>query len=298
MGTEELLRRLAPLARHDSRTIAHRQKFSYVSAFVARQTETIHSINMPVAGLLVVLEGIKKIWWGGRPFTYGPGQAFALPTGTYVDVVNEPDPRSHVYRALFLGFSANLLAEARRRWSQLAAGHVAVDPTVQIDAALASAILHTSEALAGVIAVSPQVAEQRILEVLLLMAESGAAPLRPDIKSCSVTDAVRSIVRDRPAHAWAAAAVAAELCKSEPTLRRNLRREGSSFRQIVAQERMRAAREMLVSGRSSVAEAALFCGYTSLSHFAERFHTTYGCLPSQVTARAIVNHPDTVARID
>jgi AraC-like DNA-binding protein len=289
MGTEELLRHLAPLARHDSRTIAHRQMFSYVSAFVARQTETIHSVNMPVAGLLLVVEGIKRIWWGGRPFTYGPGMAFALPAGTYVDVVNEPHPRTSIYRALFLGFSAGLLAEARRRWSKLAAGHVTVDPTVHLNPALASAILHTSEALSGVVKVSPQVAEQRTLEVLLLLAESGAAPLRPDIKSCSVTDAVRCIVRDRPAHAWAAAAVAAQLCKSEPTLRRNLHHEGSSFRQIVAEERMRAARSMLLSGHSTVAEAAGICGYTSLSHFAKRFHSTYGCLPSQISPARVAD---------
>jgi AraC-like DNA-binding protein len=282
VSTEELLHRLTPLARHDSRHIAHQQKFSFVSAFVARRTETIQSINMPVAGLLVVLEGMKKIWWAGQMFSYGPGTAFALPTGAYVDVVNEPDKRSGVYRALFLGFSAGLLAEARRRWSALAAGHLADDPTVEIDAALSSAILHTSEALAGDIAVSHRVTEQRILEVLLLMAEAGAAPLRPDIKTCSITEAVRSIVRDRPGHAWAAAAVAGELCKSEPTLRRMLRREGTGFRQIVADERMRAARSMLLSGRSSVADAAVVAGYSSLSHFAKRFHSTFGCLPSQI----------------
>jgi AraC-like DNA-binding protein len=284
MTTEELLSQLAPFARQDSRTLAHRQKFSFVSAFVARQTETIHSINMPVAGLLVVLEGVKKLWWAGRTFTYGPGMAFALPTATYVDVVNEPDPRSRVYRALFLGFSASLLAEARRRWSALAAGRTTVDPTVTIDAALASAILHTSEALSGNIAVSGRVTEQRILEVLLLMAESGAAPLRPDMKSCSVTDAVRFIVRDAPAHAWMAGEVAERLCKSEPTLRRNLRQEGCGFRRIVAEERMRAAWSILSSGSGSVAQAAIAGGYTSLSHFAKRFHGTYGCLPSQIVA--------------
>jgi AraC-like DNA-binding protein len=284
MSTEELLYRLAPLARHDSRHIALQQKFSFVSAFVARRTETIQSINMPVAGLLVVLEGVKKIWWAGQTFSYGPGAAFALPTGAYVDVVNEPDKRSGIYRALFLGFSAGLLAEARRRWSALATGHLTDDPTVEIDAALASAILHTSEALAGGIEVSNRVTEQRILEVLLLMAEAGAAPLRPDIKTCSFTDAVRAIVRDRPGHAWAAPAVAAQLCKSEPTLRRMLCREGTSFRQIVADERMRAARSILLSGRSSVAEAAVVAGYTSLSHFAKRFHSIFGCLPSQIRA--------------
>ena len=130
-----------------------------------------------------------------------------------------------------------------------------VDPTVTIDAGLASAVLHTSEALAGNLAVSTRVTEQRILEVLLLLAESGAAPLRPDVKSCATADAVRSIVRDRPAHAWAAAAVAAELCRSESTLRRALQREGTSFRNILADERMRAAR---------------------------RFRSAFGCLPSEI----------------
>jgi AraC-like DNA-binding protein len=284
VSTQELLHRLAPLAIHDSRNIAHQQKFSFVSAFVARRTETIQSIHMPVAGLLVVLEGIKKLGWAGRTFNYSPGQAFALPTGASVDVINEPDPRSGVYRALFLGFSTDLLTEARRRWSALAAGHVAEDPTVLINPALGSAILHTSEALAGDIAVSHRVTEQRILEVLLLMAESGAAPLRPDIKSGSISDAVRSLVRDRPGHAWSAASIAAELCNSEPTLRRMLRQHGTSFRQIVADERMRAARLVLLSGHSTVAEAAVVAGYDSLSHFSKRFYETFGCLPSQCRA--------------
>jgi len=280
-SSQELLHRLAPLATRDSRNIAHRQKFSFVSAFVARRTETIQSIHMPVAGLLVVLEGIKKIGWAGRTFTFYPGQAFALPTRASVDVVNEPDPRSGVYRALFLGFSDDLLMEARRRWSGLAAGHVAEDPTVPIGPALASAILHTSEALAGDIAVSHRVTEQRILEVLLLMAESGAAPLRPDIKSGSISDAVRSLVRERPGATWSTASIAAEFCKSEPTIRRMLRQDGTSFRQIVADERMRAARLVLKSGHGTVAQAALAAGYDSLSHFSRRFYETYGCLPSQ-----------------
>jgi AraC-like DNA-binding protein len=281
---QELLHRLAPLAARDSRSIAHKQKFSFISAFVSRTTETIQSIHMPVAGLLVVLEGVKRLGWAGRTFSYLPGQAFALPTRAYVDVVNQPDPVSGVYRALFLGFSDELLTEARRRWSDLAAGHVTVDPTVLINPALASAILHTSEALAGGIAVSHLVTEQRILEVLLLMAESGAAPLRPDTKSGSISDAVRSLVRCRPGHAWSAGLIAAELCKSEPTMRRLLRQEGTSFRQIVADERMRAARVALVSGNSTVAEAADLAGYDSLSHFSKRFHETFGCVPSQCRA--------------
>jgi AraC-like DNA-binding protein len=157
-----------------------------------------------------------------------------------------------------------------------------MDPTVPIDPALASAILHTSEALAGSVTVSERVIEQRILEVLLLMAEAGAAPLRPDMRMADVTAGVRFLIRNNPSRAWSAGAIAAELNTSEPTLRRHLRQAGSSFREIVAQERMHAARAMLLAGRISVAEAAIVGGYASLSHFAKRFRSTYGCAPSQL----------------
>jgi AraC-like DNA-binding protein/quercetin dioxygenase-like cupin family protein len=280
---DELLQRLAPLASRDTRKVEYGDRFSFISAFVTRKTEVIQTISMPVAGLLVVIEGEKQIALAGRLFKYRPGQAFSLPAGTIVDVVNEPDATSGVYRALFLGFSNELLEEARRKWSCLARSFLSPDPTVVISPALASAILHTSEALAGTIDVSPRVTEQRLQEILLMLAECGAAPLRPDHRKVStMSDAVRAVVRAAPSHPWVVARVAAELCTSEPTLRRHLRLEGHSFREILAVERMSAARTMLMEGRSNVSEAALIGGYASLSHFAKRFKQIYGYLPSRI----------------
>lgn len=281
MSAQDLVPRLAELARQDTRFIAQESKFSFLSAFVARQTETFQAINMPVAGLLIVLEGIKKISWAGKHFTYRPGMAFALPPRAYVDVINKPNEKSGMYRALFLGFSPSLLAEARRKWSPLAAGFCTIDPTVTITPALASAILHASEALSGAIHVSERITQQRILEVLLLLAETGAAPLRPDMKTSSTTDAARFVIRNDPAYPWSAETIAKELCTSEPTLRRRLRLEQSGLREIMAEERMRAAHAMLEEG-CGVTEAAMVAGYASLSHFAKRFLKTYGYLPSRL----------------
>jgi len=282
MNTQEMLQRLAPLAVQDTRNIARGDRFSFLSAFVARETETIQTISMPVAGLLVVVEGVKTIHWNARTFTYRPGMAFALPAGTSVDVVNEPDPKSGIYRALFLGFSASLLEDARRRWSSLASARRGGDPTVAITPALASAVLHTSEALAGVVDVSPMVTELRLQEILLTLAECGSAPLRPDIKNSATSEAVRLTIRHAPSHHWTVAAVADELCASAPTLRRRLRLEGVNFRGILAEERMRAARLLLLEGRTNVAEAAIVGGYASLSHFSKRFRSMYGYLPSEM----------------
>lgn len=286
MKIDDLIRRLGPLAKNDTRNIAQGDRFSFVSAFVARQTETIQSIALPVASLLVVVEGVKTVVWAGRTFTYPPGTAFALPAGTAVDVVNEPDPKSGVYRAVFLGFSGELLDDARRRWSSLAAGPRMTDPTVAITPALASAVLHAGEALAGMVEVSARVKEQRIQEILLILAECGAAPLRPDMKTWSTAEAARQVVRGAPARGWTVDAVARELATSEPTLRRHLRQEGAGFRKILAEERMRAARAILMEGRGRVAEAAVVSGYASLSHFAKQFRTTYGYAPSEIDTHA------------
>jgi AraC-like DNA-binding protein len=284
MDKQTLMRELAHLARLDTREIPFTDKFSFISAFVARRTDTVHSISMPVAGLLVVLEGVKTVTWAGRTFHYGPGQAFCLPEGAYVDVVNEPDPRSGMYRAFHLGFSSELLEMARRSWSRLAATAVARDPTVEMTPALCSALLHTSRALAGDSGTSARVIDHRLLEVLLILAEAGAAPLRPDIRTCSMTDAARAVIRQAPGRPWEVTDVARQLRTTDPTLRRNLRQEGTGFRQILAEERMRAARMLLLEGRATVAEAAQTGGYTSMSHFSKRFQSVYGHLPSELPA--------------
>ncbi len=281
MTKEELVRQLACLARRDARDIPYTDRFSFLSSFVARRTEMVQAISMPVAGLLVVLEGEKTIVWAGRTYRFGPASAFVLPEGAYVDVVNEPDSRTGMYRAVFLGFSSTLMAEARRRWSALAAGHMTPDPTVALEPALCAAILHTCAALVGADAVSARIVDHRLQEVLLILAEAGAAPLRPDLRSCSMTDAVRAVIRNDTARAWEVADVAAELGTTDPTLRRNLRQEGAGFRAILAEERMRAARLLLIEGHISVAEAAQTGGYASLSHFTKRYFSLYGHLPSK-----------------
>lgn len=49
--------------------------------------------------------------------------------------------------------------------------------------------------------------------------------------------------------------------------------------QYLRQLRMERAAELLKTGRLNVTEAALEVGYSSLSHFSEAFHQTFGCCP-------------------
>ena len=54
---------------------------------------------------------------------------------------------------------------------------------------------------------------------------------------------------------------------------------GRTIPQYIRQLRMERAAELLKSGRFNVTEAALEVGYSSLSHFSQAFHETFGCCP-------------------
>ncbi len=54
---------------------------------------------------------------------------------------------------------------------------------------------------------------------------------------------------------------------------------GMTIPQYTRQLRMERAAELLKSGKFNVTQAALEVGYSSLSHFSQAFHDTYGCCP-------------------
>jgi AraC-like DNA-binding protein len=54
---------------------------------------------------------------------------------------------------------------------------------------------------------------------------------------------------------------------------------GRTIPQYLRQLRMEHAAKLLKSGKFNVTEAALEVGYSSLSHFSQAFHDTFGCCP-------------------
>jgi AraC family transcriptional regulator len=54
---------------------------------------------------------------------------------------------------------------------------------------------------------------------------------------------------------------------------------GMTIPQYLRQLRMERAAELLRSGKFNVTETALEVGYSSLSHFSQAFHETFGCCP-------------------
>ena len=273
---------LRPLAESDTRGLFEGAEPPFISGFVARRREAIRELSVPAPGLVIVIEGRKDVLWGASARTYHAGEAFVLPAGARVDVVNEPDEASGVYRALVLRFPRQLVIEAARLWPQLMAKPVDLGSTIEVGPALCSAIIHSAEALAAPLTLSRRVVDHRILEVLLILAEQGALRLAPKYVEGPVAEAVRLIIRHRLDHSWSAKLVASQLSMSEATLRRRLNQEGQSLRARLLDERMKAAHVILSDRDADVADAIAATGYASRSHFARHFQEAFGATPSAV----------------
>ncbi|MGV2102246.1 MULTISPECIES: helix-turn-helix transcriptional regulator [unclassified Rhizobium] len=274
--------RLLKLARQDTRIAVEGESHPpVISAFVTRVRETLNRLVMPTAGLVVLLEGTKDIVSGTEHRIYRSGDAFILNANEHVDVVNEPDHKSGFYRALFVRFDRALIKEAARLWPQFVNQELRLrEPLLTDD--LCSALLHAAEALSYQTRVSRRVAEHRLLEVLLILAEQGAISLTPKYVDGSVVEAVRLLVRHRLHFPWTTAAVSSEFSMSEATLRRRLSAEGHSLEHLLLDERMKAAFTILNDRDASVAEALAATGYQSRSHFSKHFQQRFGATPSEV----------------
>jgi AraC-like DNA-binding protein len=63
---------------------------------------------------------------------------------------------------------------------------------------------------------------------------------------------------------------------------------GMTIPQYIRQLRLERAAELLKSGKFNVTEAAFEVGYSSLSHFSQAFHETFGCCPGLYPLRTSV----------
>lgn len=87
-------------------------------------------------------------------------------------------------------------------------------------------------------------------------------------------------VYEDPQHNWLANEIETKLGMSSATLRRKLRSEGTSLREVLTQARLAKAIELLYSYKLPMKTIASKAGYQSLSTFRERFIQRYGFDPS------------------
>ncbi|MGC2854319.1 helix-turn-helix transcriptional regulator [Novispirillum sp. DQ9] len=228
--------------------------------------------------LILVVEGAKELEGAAGSARVPAGAMVALPAGIAATLRNDADPASGHYRARVLAFDAGLIAAFPDTTHRPA---VSGDPwqILRPSPALLEAFDHASRAVHSP-HLSDALARHRFQEVLLGLAEQGVVWSSRD--SDTLTQRLRLLMAGRPDAPWAAADAAKAANVSEPTLRRRLAAEGTSFRELLAEVRLSHGLMLLQTSRAGIAEIALACGYESPSRFASRFRERFGTPPSGI----------------
>ena len=248
----------------------------HLFCYCSLDRERIAAIRMAHPSIVIVLQGSKEVWVGDHVQVFAAGSVFVLPGGLALDVVNIPGTTGAcVYEAMIVevpGLPAGVppLTPEERSLS-ITAPVFGITPGEDLIEALVHAATAIADGRQG-----ETLKALRLAEVLTLMRLFPAA--RP-LFAASVSDNVAWLIRGAPAETWTVAGVAAQLGLGASTLRRQLAEAGTSFRAILARERLKVGRDALEAGALSVA-AADAAGYASRSHFSRRYRQHFGTSPT------------------
>ncbi len=286
----QVLERLRTHASRDGRSTisvdAH--PASAVCTFIRHGGQSTTAVHLACATVVVVLEGSRELHIGPRVERAAPGSTLVLPAGWRGNIVDEPDPQSGVFRAFCLEFPLDLVVRAYRAHPVRSActPRPGLRHTIGLSQTLADAILHTASAVAAG-TLPAHLIEHRAMEVLLVLTHEGVLSTSPTSSAPGAKEAVRALVSCDPARRWTAAAISRHLGLSEPTLRRRLRSEDASVRELLQEVRIELASALMREEGLSVAAAAEASGYRSRKRFSERFKANRGRSPSAHLSRGL-----------
>lgn len=123
--------------------------------------------------------------------------------------------------------------------------------------------------------------EHRLEELLLILSRKNNALLSYTYNCDKWSQRVRAVIAADLTKAWEISEVSARLITTESTLRRNLKLEGTGFRELLFETRLSSALMQLLQTTLPVYRVAYDCGYQSVSRFSSNFRRRFGVAPTE-----------------
>ena len=241
----------------------------------ASKMHRLHQVKLFYPAICHITHGSKVIIHEDSRLGATPDELIIIPANTPMEIVNQP--AQGIFHSDLLLLSPDIIAAFKAHYLQ----SWPRSKTDSLCAPLSEGLAFMWGNLLHAVRhdFPDELQKHQALGLLLALLHDGVAgPLLIE-RNVNLTEQVRQFIMMSPARAWTAQDVASRLAVSVPTLRRRLREESHSFRQIVEEVRMAVALSQLQSTRLPVGEIAMQCGYLSSSRFTARFRQHYGCLP-------------------
>lgn len=242
------------------------------------QRHRLHRVKLFSAAICHITQGSKVIVQENHRLVAKPGELIIIPANTSLEIINQPG--EHGFRSDLLLLSPDIIAGFKKNHVKDFPPATQTSLCTPMNASLSFMWASLLAAVRQGLPAGLQI-HQAMGLLLALLQEGAAGPLLIE-RGYTLTEQVRQLIMLAPAKLWTAQEIAQRLAIGTSTLRRRLRQESQSYRQIVEEVRMSYALSQLQSTTLPIGEIALRSGYLSGSRFTARFSQHYGCLPKQV----------------
>lgn len=233
--------------------------------------------------VIFVLNGTKHL----GDDAVGEGGCLAVPAPTNFHMGNVPSGETGDYLALVFPFTTEdinfvrdaLTTDAHAGPPERASKELV---TYAFDEDALDALDHY---LQSGVSDSPARVQHRKREILLILAERDPRILSLAGGVSGWSQRLRALFAEDPAHAWPMDEVCTRLAVTESTLRRALRKEDTSFRELLSEFRLSNALMDILMSTAPIYQIAHDNGFQSVSRFSENFRKRFGATPSDVRAR-------------
>jgi len=249
-----------------------------------RSLQSLTRMTVTAPTLMIPLVGTKRITVAEQGYRAGRGDCLILPPHTAFDVENIPESGSARYLGIALVFDAAAMDQFRTlygpeigRWTLtprwVARGNDELFSAIR-DWVTRNRSFPADETLT----------RHRMCEFLLLLARLGVAGNLLFQHQPRLRDRAKHLLALDPGRDWRIGEVTARLALSESTLRRGLRLEGTSFRDLLEEVRLDRGVELVMATEMPIGQIAHDCGYQSQSRFSERFRLRFSLSPTELRA--------------
>lgn len=253
-----------------------------VTIFRAQQLQKLRNVTMHSPSLIQIISGSKKLFQHETTETLSPSKLLLCEASTNLSFENLPDGAPFLSRVFSFHYAPSPALLALSEENAQAGGQSWVindKPLEQTLTALFSLDLtHMSQ----------QTQRLWLAPLYQQLAERGALHLLFTSSSAPVRQQITRYLSQFPSQAHPLEDVASRFAMSRATLIRKLKKEGTQYRELLADVRLNHALDLMQSQPWSVIQLAQMCGYQSEERFSQRFRSKFGLTPSDYM-RTLVN---------
>jgi AraC-like DNA-binding protein len=252
------------------------------SVILAKTTQPLRQVTCLQAALMRVRYGEKYMWLNEQIHIASSEDLLIAPAGLELTLSNVPDANGYACEVLL--FDQQLIQHFRASYPD------AVQAVIKTEARLCEKLTPViarcwDEVFAATASQEPaQLLHHRAEGLLLAMTMAGYGGALLMNRSDSLVQRVQQLMMLNVSKEWTVDLMANQLNLGASTLRRQLDKEGKSFRRLLEQVRLNIALGMIQTSTQSIGNIAQQCGYASASRFTARFQQQFGIKPLQLRA--------------